>query len=494
MTSRWGALVFRGDADPAVLSRAVARGTLRRLATGVYTGVLDTPAEQVVADHLWQLVGRLLPGAVLVDRTARTLRPHDGIVTVDHARVRPLPLPGVTVVARRGPGPVEGDLPFLAAGVHLSSTARQLLDNLERGRGADRRTLTDAEVEEWIDALIRERGDDGINRLRDQARALAPTLGRERALERLEALIRAALSTGEARVPSSPVLQARAAGLPVDTARLASFEALAAELADHGPDLVVDLPQDAERRRLLPFYEAYFSNFIEGTEFTLDEAAGIVFDELVPEGRPEDAHDILGTYEIVADPAEMATRPLDPDQFEALLLTRHARVLAGRPDKHPGEYKHRANQVGDRIFVDPELVRGTLRRGFEIGAPLTSPFARSVFLMFLVCEVHPFADGNGRLARIMMNAELVAAGEVRIIIPIVYRANYVEALKGATQTQHYAGLIAALAFARRYTAQVDFTSRATAEADLQRTNALRDPYDAERPGVRLVLPSRAPLR
>ena len=35
-------------------------------------------------------------------------------------------------------------------------------------------------------------------------------------------------------------------------------------------------------------------------------------------------------------------------------------------------------------------------------------------MMFLVSEVHPFADGNGRAARIMMNAELVAAGEVVI--------------------------------------------------------------------------------
>jgi fido (protein-threonine AMPylation protein) len=35
-------------------------------------------------------------------------------------------------------------------------------------------------------------------------------------------------------------------------------------------------------------------------------------------------------------------------------------------------------------------------------------------MMFLISEVHPFADGNGRIARIMMNAELVAAGEERI--------------------------------------------------------------------------------
>ena len=33
--------------------------------------------------------------------------------------------------------------------------------------------------------------------------------------------------------------------------------------------------------------------------------------------------------------------------------------------------------------------------------------------MFLISEVHPFDDGNGRIARVMMNAELVSAADVR---------------------------------------------------------------------------------
>jgi hypothetical protein len=58
----------------------------------------------------------------------------------------------------------------------------------------------------------------------------------------------------------------------------------------------------------------------------------------------------------------------------------------------------------------------------------------------------------------MMNAELVAGGEVRIIIPIVYRANYLSALKGATHNHTYGALIKTLSFARRYTARVDFSA------------------------------------
>jgi len=37
--------------------------------------------------------------------------------------------------------------------------------------------------------------------------------------------------------------------------------------------------------------------------------------------------------------------------------------------------------------------------------------------MFLITEVHPFLDGNGRVARLFMNCELVSANQPRIIIP-----------------------------------------------------------------------------
>lgn len=108
--------------------------------------------------------------------------------------------------------------------------------------------------------------------------------------------------------------------------------------------------------------------------------------------------------------------------------------------------------------------------------------------MFLISEVHPFTDGNGRIARVMMNAELVRAGEVRIVIPTIYRLNYLSALKAATQTGNDAALVATLSFTRRWTARVDWSSRQTAEADLRRTYALRDAREAEEAGIRLILP------
>lgn len=340
----------------------------------------------------------------------------------------------------------------------------------------------------WVDELCSTRGEGAMNRMRDEARTLSVTLGLQREFALLDGLIGAALNTRDDVALRSDRLRARAAGEPFDSQRIEAFTSLAAFLEAQAPDTVPALAEDAERRALLPFYESYFSNYIEGTEFTLDEAAQIVFDHMVPQQRPKDAHDILGTYELTSSKEEMRRIPRSAEEMVDLMKSRHATIMVGRPEMGPGRFKEHANRAGSTEFVLPEMVVGTLRRGFEIAVGLVSPFSRAVYMMFIASEVHPFADGNGRMARIMMNAELEAAGEVRLIIPTVYRLNYRSALKAATHSRNFAALLAALTFARRWTARVDFSDRRTAESDFERTHALRDAREAEDAGVRLVLP------
>jgi Fic family protein len=185
----------------------------------------------------------------------------------------------------------------------------------------------------------------------------------------------------------------------------------------------------------------------------------------------------------------MRRTPLSGDDLVDLLKNRHAILMGGRPDKRPGQFKAVANQAGSTMFVAPRNVRGTLAAGFERYAQLEDPFARAAFVMFLVSEVHPFDDGNGRIARVMMNAELVSTDQARIVIPTVYRSNYLMALKGLTQNANTRSYVAMLDFAQRYTAQLDCTSLETAHRLLDATSAFFDPLEADTRGIRLVLPS-----
>lgn len=69
----------------------------------------------------------------------------------------------------------------------------------------------------------------------------------------------------------------------------------------------------------LAFFEGYFSNFIEGTEFDVEEAREITFEGKIPFARPEDAHDILGTYQIISSRGEMSKTPKTFEGLIALL-------------------------------------------------------------------------------------------------------------------------------------------------------------------------------
>ncbi len=235
------------------------------------------------------------------------------------------------------------------------------------------------------------------------------------------------------------------------------------------------------------FVDAYFSNYIEGTEFGVEEALEIVFEGRIPERRPADAHDVVGTFRIVSSREEMGLSlsgaRYDFDDLVATLRRRHEIIMAARPDKNPGEFKTQPNFAGASAFVEPELIVGTLRRGFELFRSLREPFARAAFMMFLISEVHPFLDGNGRIARVMTNAELLAEGQHRIIIPTVYREDYLLALRALTRQGHTDPFLRMLDRAQEFVSRVDFQDMDTALEALTTANAFSEPT-----GARLILP------
>ncbi|MBI4422030.1 MAG: Fic family protein [Gemmatimonadetes bacterium] len=309
-------------------------------------------------------------------------------------------------------------------------------------------------------------------------------------MKQLDALIGAWLRSRPASSLQTTGGRARAAGAPVDPERIERFELLSRTLPTVSPLQRRDSLKSGPPFENLAFFDAYFSNYIEGTEFDVEEARAIVFDGLIPAQRPADAHDILGTYRLVGDPTWLQVSILgdrDPRSFLDRLRAAHTILMAGRPEAGPGQWKTLPNQAGGTRFVEPELVAGTLVKGWETAKVLRTPFQRAAMVMFVLTEVHPFADGNGRIARAFMNAELVAAEERRTIVPTVYREDYLGALRALSRQDHPLPFILMLDQAQRFTASVRWDDYATAITDLTAANA----FAVSEGGLRLRIPRTA---
>ena len=479
-------LILPGDLPASTLSRRVQEGKLRRLARGVYAPPGNASAEELIRRNWTLLVARRHNGAVVTDRSARRGGPdHNGLLFIAATRERIDLLPGLSIVARAGPE-LPSDIP-LGHGLHLASTARGLVDNTARSRsrnGRPPRTFNEAELADWIDWLAAHEGPR-FTALREECERVAAELdiAPERN-SRLSALFGAAMGSRRAATESR-ALRARQIGSPYDADRILLFEAAADRLRDETSTLPVEAI-DAPRRRLLPFFEAYFSNFIEGTEFTLDEAAAIALDGNIPAQRPHDAHDIIGTFSIVADELTMKMEIATADQLVEQLRARHATLVGQRFSAQPGRFKTHTNRAGETVFVAPELVEGTLRHGFEIASDLRTPTQRGIYIGLLLTEVHPFADGNGRIARIFMNGEFVHGDETRLIVPTIARNDYLNALRRFSRRGDVELFIAVIQRLRRYVARVNFDDIETARRYLTATNAFTDANDAERRGLHLL--------
>lgn len=482
--------IFVSNTDiSSKVSQAAARGELRKVGSRLYTKNLTDAPEVIVKRNWYNLLSEYYPDALIADRTALENKPAvDGSIFIISSKKRITKIPGLILNPRKGYGPLESDRPFIN-GIWVSSEPRAYLENMRPSRartGSVPRTLRQEEMEKRLDKLFRLRGADHVNSIRDRARDIAGELNMNEEYKKLDDLIGSLQGTRNVAVKTD-IGKARKSQKPFDPERINLFIKFFEDLRGVAPQIRPAANLSQNERVNLSFFEAYFSNFIEGTEFDVNEAADIVFNNTIPVERPEDAHDVMGTYRIVSNYSEMAKLPSTFDDFIASLKSRHATIMALRKDKRPGEFKTRMNVAGSTRFVKPELVMATLKRGFEIHRGLEYPFQRAVFMMFLISEVHPFTDGNGRVARIMMNAELVAKGEQKIIIPTVYRNNYLSALKALTHNRQSTPLIRTLDFAQKYTQAIDWGDYETARVQMEETNAFMDPGEADREGIRLHL-------
>ena len=476
--------VVFGSSDPNIskrISKLEKEGKLKKIAPRLYTGNLEESPETIVKRNLFTILGKLFSGAVLSHRSALEFQPTTtNQIFLTHTYTKKTKLPGLTIRLLKGHGPIKGDN-LLSGDVYASQRARAFLENLQTSRksGPDSKTLSYPEIEERLDQIVRINGELELNKLRDKSRVISEELAMVKEFKKLDKIISALLTTHSSGILTSSLATARAFGEPYDPNRYELFGKLFSELKQFEFKSFKEKNKELNSYRYFAFYEGYFSNFIEGTVFELDEAKKIIETQAPIPTRNQDSHDILGTYKIVSNRTEMKIIPKSTAELISILQYRHKMLLAAREDKNPGSFKNTNNFAGQTSFVDLNLVKGTLIKGFEFYSALNNPFAKAAYIMFMISEVHPFLDGNGRIARVMMNAELVAANQSKIIIPNVFREDYILTLRRLTRQHDAEPYIRMLSRAHEFSSTIYGRSMDEVQERLELSNAFLLPEEGK---------------
>lgn len=181
--------------------------------------------------------------------------------------------------------------------------------------------------------------------------------------------------------------------------------------------------------------QTYNSNAIEGNTLSLAETKAVLLDGVTVSGHPLREHlEAVNHREAWRLMRRMAARPAPLDEGDVLDL--HRVILTGIQSDDAGVYRRdRVRVVGSsRIFPNPLKVpqlMGELVGELNAQAGELHPVTLAARAHYGLVAVHPFIDGNGRTARLLMNLLLIRAGYPPALIPVTGRATYYAALEEA---------------------------------------------------------------
>ncbi len=466
-------LFVTDELSKATLHKRFKAGELRRILHGVYADDFKSSSAEIIKQNWQVLIPHKVPSGILSYRSAHDLRliPYneaESVIFVTSTYDKTIKLPGLIIKVIRGITNkyIEQILPNLAR----SNETRMLLENLSKKHQSayqDFKTIGQEGVEIYLAKCLNTRHEVSLNKIRDEAKLMAPYLGLEYEFDLLNKIITRLLAT---HVSNGALITDYAAAIsnkqPYDSARINTFNELSLYLRKC-QFIRRDYAHTDLSFKTLSFFETYFSNYIEGTKFLIDEAETIVFSGKEIENRYADTHDVLANFYISNDYLEMQKTPTTYTELVQMLQERHAVLMHERPEVNPGRFKEKNNMAGNTLFVRYQDVAGTLRHGFEIYKLLADGMQKALFMHFMISEVHPFNDGNGRIARIMLNSELVNSQQYKIIMPTVYRDSYLLSLRMATRDSNFATYCKVMDVAQAYTASIPWFNYIEARAKIE---------------------------
>lgn len=183
----------------------------------------------------------------------------------------------------------------------------------------------------------------------------------------------------------------------------------------------------------------YNSNAIEGNTLTRAETALVVEKGLTVEGKTLPEHlEAINHAEALDYIKELASKKR-PELTETDLLNLHRLILKKIDDANAGRYRTVDVSIsGSDVKLPspvkvPELMEQFM--SWLTGTSELHPAKLAIDAHFRLVSIHPFIDGNGRTARLLMNLLLMQAGFPPAVIRNEVRREYIESLEYAQKTE-----------------------------------------------------------
>jgi Fic family protein len=180
----------------------------------------------------------------------------------------------------------------------------------------------------------------------------------------------------------------------------------------------------------------YHSNAIEGSTLTLRDTQLILEGQTPGASKPlREIYEARNHDRALRMIEEWAARRSAVESIsESDVLAVHAAVLADIDVHAAGRFRSERVLIKGTRFIPPgshrfaELVPAMLARAARSDV---HPALQAAELHYNLVAIHPFADGNGRTARLLMNYHLIRNGFPHAIIEVERRGEYLAALERA---------------------------------------------------------------
>lgn len=173
----------------------------------------------------------------------------------------------------------------------------------------------------------------------------------------------------------------------------------------------------------------YNTNSIEGSTLTPKEVELLLSENIAPRKPLEDVLEAKAA-ERVLDFAKNSKDDFDPE----FILKLHRLYFTNTKPGIAGRYKTAQNRIMGSNFetTQPEMVITDMKLYFKEYEKLRKelhPLELAAWCHWKLVRIHPFQDGNGRIARIIMNYVLNKNGYAMIDIKTKERQRYFDALE-----------------------------------------------------------------